>query len=362
MTIIHISTPLSWRGGEQQLIYLAAELQKKGIDQIVICPQNSVLQNRCKSFELKHIAYRKKGFLNLALAKKIRKVSAQVSQPIIHTHDSHGHTAAFIAAALLGNDAPIVVSRRVDFPIKKSVFSKWKYNHRAICRIICVSNAIKEITAPDIRCKNKLVTIHSGIDLGRFESNAATNMLRKTYNVPDNNILIGNIAALADHKDYFTFVDTAKILKEQGRPYTFVIIGEGPMKSEISNYIEENGMQQHIIMTGFLKNIPEILPELDIFLITSKTEGLGTSVLDAFACKVPVVATKGGGIPEMVVHRETGMLAEVKDAQSLAENINELIEYRDLKDKIIKQASEKLKKFTKESTAEKTLEIYQSIY
>lgn len=358
MTIIHISTPLSWRGGEQQLSYLAEELKKQSVNQLVVCPEGSELLKKCKKIGVEYRSFKKKGFLKLALAQHIKEICKEIKHPLIHTHDSHAHTAAFMAAAFLGNKTPIFVSRRVDFPVKKSIFSRWKYNHKSIKKIICVSEKIKEITSPSIKYKGKLITIHSGIDLDRFDGVSASGFLRKTYNIPNEYKLIGNVAAIADHKDYFTFIDTAKELIQQKKMYKFFIIGAGPMENEISSYISKNSLEESVIMTGFLSNIPEILPELDVFLITSITEGLGTSVLDAFACKVPVVATRAGGIPEMVVHEVTGMLSEVKDTLSLAENCNKVIDNQGLKLSIIDNASLKLKQFTKEATAIKTLELY----
>ena len=98
-----------------------------------------------------------------------------------------------------------------------------------------------------------------------------------------------------------------------------------------------------------------------MFLITSKTEGLGTSVIDAFVCEVPVVATKAGGIPELVKHKITGLLADIKDAKVLAEHINLLFSGSiDLKE-ITKNQQELLSEFTREATAEKTLIEYYSI-
>ena len=81
-------------------------------------------------------------------------------------------------------------------------------------------------------------------------------------------------------------------------------------------YVNERQLDEYFIFTGFLKNIDQVLPSLDIFLMSSKTEGLGTSVIDAQAAKVPVVATAAGGIPELIRHEETGLLAEVGDHQS----------------------------------------------
>lgn len=363
MTIIHVSTPNSWRGGEQQLAYLAEELKKHGVKQVIICPGGSPLEAHCKEKGYETIPFKKKGMLKIGLARIIAKSTKIASQALIHVHDSHAHTAAVMASAFLGNNAPIVLSRRVDFPVKKNIFSYWKYNHPSINRILCVSEKIKEITSKSIRDKSKLVTIHSGIDLSKFDNKAPKNILREEYGIPLSTKIIGNVAALADHKDYYTFVDTAQIIiKENKIPCKFFIIGDGPLKDEIKSYIKHKGLENDVLMTGFRKDIPQILPGLDIFLITSKTEGLGTSVLDAFACKVLVIATKAGGIPEMVKHEETGMLSGVKDAEGLARNIQKILQDDELREELRKKAFLIVEKFKKENTARKTIEVYKDIW
>ena len=99
----------------------------------------------------------------------------------------------------------------------------------------------------------------------------------------------------------------------------------------------------------------------DIFLMTSKTEGLGTTLLDAMAANVPIVATEAGGIPEIIKHNQTGLIAPVKDAAKLAENVLLLIENTELKNKLVENAFQFVKQFSKESMANKTMEIYHRI-
>lgn len=362
MTIIHVSTPHSWRGGEQQLAYLAEELNKHGLKQLIICPLDSPMESHCKKKGYESIPFKKKGMLKMALARLIARSTKNNNQALVHVHDSHAHTAAVMASAFFGNKAPIILSRRVDFPVKNNIFSYGKYNHPSIKKILCVSEKIKEITSKSIKDKSKLVTIHSGIDLSKFNNKESRNILREEYKIPSSTKIIGNVAAIADHKDYFTFVDTAKIIiKDKKLPCKFFIIGDGPLKNEIKKYIQHLGIENDVLMAGFRKDIPRILPGLDIFLITSKTEGLGTSVLDAFACKVPVIATNAGGIPEMIKHEETGMLSEVKDSGDLADNIQQILKNNELREELKEKAFLTLEKFKKETTARKTIEVYNDV-
>src|SRR5690606_32318917 len=147
--------------------------------------------------------------LNMLYAKKLSGLCRKMQIDICHLHDAHAHSYAILAASFFNNKVPLILSRRVDFPIKKNWASNYKYNHPSIKKIICVSETIVQITAKGIRDKSKLLCIHSGIDLDKFTNSGN---LRREYDIDDDCILVGNTSALADHKDYFTFVDTAKLL------------------------------------------------------------------------------------------------------------------------------------------------------
>ncbi|MBI35219.1 MAG: glycosyl transferase [Flavobacteriales bacterium] len=298
--------------------------------------------------------------LTLYSPKELNQYAKKKKIDLIHAHDSHAHSFALIAASLFGNVTPIVVSRRVDFKINRSSIKK--YNHKKIKKIICVSNAIKEVLYPDIGDKSILTTVHSGIDLNKFSFNQNNNQkLRKEYQIPSNVKIIGNVAAIAPHKDYYTFINTAEEIVKRNLNVKFFIIGTGPLEEKIKQYCIQKKLSNHIIFTGFRTDIQEILPELDIFLMTSETEGLGTSIIDAFACQLPVVATRAGGIPEIVQHEKNGLLADIKDANELANQIERILNGSIDLDKIINEQQKTLQKFTKSVTAHKTLLEYLAI-
>lgn len=360
MKILHISSPKSWRGGEQQLMYLVEELKKLGVKQVVMCPFNSEVHKYCLKRHLNHVTYFKGFTANPMVAFKVRYVCDKEGVDLVHVHDSHAHNFAVLSAVLTNNKLPIVVSRRVDFPITGNAMSMYKYNHDQVRKIICVSHAIKSVMAPFIEDKSKLCVVHSGIDIEKFD-HAPSDILRKEYNIPADEVLIGNVAALAPHKDYPTFVKTAQILISLGIKAKFLGIGEGPSRKEAENAIAEANMENHIILTGFRTDIPKVLPELDLFLTTSKTEGLGTSVLDALAANVPVVATAAGGIPEIIQDKVNGRLAPIQNPQALAEAVIQTINSQEKINLYKRAGQETLKEFSKEITAKRTLKIYEEL-
>jgi len=361
MTILHVSTPATWRGGEQQVAYLATAFQLLYIDQVILCPEGSALGTRMMESNIPVASFATRGYLDLTLARRISDLCKGKHFDIIHCHDSHAHSAAVLSAAWYKNNTPIIVSRRVDFPVSSNLLSKWKYNHPSVRRIICVSDTIRTITAPAIKDLSKLSVVHSGIDLSKNHIASKNRILYSELGLPVNTKIVGNLSALADHKDYPTYLRTAEEVIKTDPSIHFIIAGQGLEEKRIQKMIRTLHLEANVHMLGFRKDIVEVMKSLDLFLITSKTEGLGTIVLEAFAAGVPVVATRAGGIPEMVENEVTGLLADIGDAEALKDAILRILENPDLKKQLTENASHRVQDFSFQTTAEKTMTVYRSI-
>ena len=360
MKVLHVSTAESWRGGEQQITYLVGELTRLGISQEVCCPDGSPLHTRCRSLSVELAPFRSRGLLDSALAKKISSLCKSRTIQVIHAHDSHAHAAAVIAAAFLGNTVPIVLSRRVDFPVSPNFLSRWKYNHSSVHKILCVSKKIEDVMRRDLADPGRLCVIYDGIDLERFQS-VDRSLLRREFNIADGTPIVGNASALADHKDYYTFVETAARIVQSIPNIRFVILGDGPEKAGILRHIAELRLENNFLLTGFRSDVHSLLPSFDVFLMTSVTEGLGSVVLDAFAAGVPVVATRAGGIPEIVHHEETGLLAAVKDSAQLAQEVMRILADPSLANRLKEKAATAVRAFSKDHMAKATLAVYEEV-
>jgi L-malate glycosyltransferase len=361
ISVLHISTPRTWRGGEQQVLYLMDALCKKNIDQRIVCTLGSEMEKRAVEKGLNVFALPRRGSWDPLFAHRISRIAKGTGSSVIHAHDAHAHTLAVMAASLFACKVPVVVSRRVDFPPGKSLMSRYKYNHPSVKKILCVSDAIRFMTAAGISDPAKAVTVHSGIDLSRFEGKKDQQILHREFGLSSKSRIVANVAAIAPHKDYFTFVDTCEMLHKRYPDLSFFIIGDGPLRNRIEQYVQEKNLTQVVYFTGFRTDIPGILPEIDVMLITSETEGLGTAILDAFACGVPVVATRAGGIPEIVHHEQTGLLAPVKSPSVLADEVTRLLKDDLLRSKLTSSATRYLDNFTFEATASKTLTEYLAV-
>lgn len=356
MKVLHISTAMTWRGGEQQVVYLYQGLQQKQTEQVLICPQGSALAEYCAKNNMAFRSFKKSGNI-FATLKNIAQIIKEEKPSLLHAHDGKAHTLAYLNNVLSSKPVPLIVHRRVAFAKKNTFFSRLKYNYKSVKAIICVSEFIAQVNKALVKSEERLKVVYDAVDLSKFIKTDA-GFLRKELNIDPDAFVVGNIAAFTAEKDHLTFVETAFKLLKSIPEATFVLIGAGPLQQETELLIREKGMVENFILTGFLPESHRYLAGFDVLLFPSKIEGLGTTILDAFACKVPVVATRTGGIPEIVIHEETGLLAEVGDSGQLAENIIRLHESVELRKKVTDSALKLVAGFGIEMMTEKILAIY----
>lgn len=325
MHILHISTAKTWRGGEQQIAYTLSGTEQLGIKNYLYCPRHSALHQYSLQHGFSVYTFTRFNFNPIAALDIVRLVKT-LHIDLIHIHDSHAHNLIIMGYWFFGLKTSSVLHRRVDFPIQSNFFSYLKYNHRRIKKIICVSEFVQNMVARRIRNTQKLCTVYSGIDTTSKQM-GSTKSLHQLFHIPEHFTIIANIAAVAPHKDYFTWVNTVELLKENSALH-FIIFGEeGKDWPVIHNYIKSKSLEHHITFAGFIKDLDQYFQDINILLVSSKEEGLNTSILDAFIRKIPVVTTNAGGIPELVIHKKTGWLGKVGDPDSLSHGVNYVLQH-----------------------------------
>jgi glycosyltransferase involved in cell wall biosynthesis len=357
--ILHVSTATSWRGGEQQLAYLFRELKTKGIEQTILCPEGSALANHCRFEKMRFQTYRKRSGLGFLLGQRLGRLANSLDVDLVTAHDSHAHSALINAASFFGLKKPSVVHRKVDFPVGGNSLSKRKYRHPAIAHYICVSEEVRNILSRVVEM-DRMSVVYDGIDLNRFPTRS--DFLRTHYSISPEKKLIGNVSALTAQKDPFTFLKTAAALKERGFNAHFFLIGEGELKREMMKRAADLGIQEEVTFTGFLDNIEEVLPSLDLLLFTSVKEGLGTTVLDAFSAGVPVVCTQAGGLNEIIEHGKNAYSAAVWDSDGLAKGVQWMFEEEGRIAEVTSSARSTVQAFSFEEMASKTLAVYRGLF
>lgn len=359
LKVLHISTARSWRGGEQQIAYLCTELRKLGLEQHIACIDGAPLHQWALKNQFPVLALKKASSVDLRFSAKLKGYSAKQEIKLWHAHDAHAHGFAVYAHAIFKAKEALIVSRRVDFPVAQSRSSAFKYNHPSVFRYLCVSAAIADILRKSLSPSKSIATVHSAIDPAKFAQAEAGKVRAEFAQVADKK-WIGNIAALTAHKDLFTFLNTAAELVQRRNDLHFFIAGSGELEAQLKARAQELQLNSNLSFLGFRQDVVNIQADLDVFLFTSEMEGLGTSVLDAFAAGTPVVASEAGGIPEMVKHEYSGLLYPIKQASALADGVERVLNEPDLGPKLVKGAREILLNFLPAKMAEQTLQHYQA--
>jgi glycosyltransferase involved in cell wall biosynthesis len=319
MRILHVDTAATWRGGQNQVFLTARGMRDRGHEATVACRAGSPLEGRAATAGLKVSALPFRGDLWPPAIWGLARVLWRDRPDALLLHDPHAVSAALLAARLASGPALVAV-RRVDFPLR-GTFSRWKY---AAChRVIVVSRAIRRILERGGLEPTSLRLVYEGVPDRRSQSGGREQLA--ALGVPTGAPVVGNVAALTGHKDHATLVEAMALLRPRVPEAWLVVAGEGELRPALEARVRERGLENRVIFAGFRRDLDRILPAFSIFCLSSHLEGLGTSLLDAMAFGLPVVATAAGGIPEAVEDGVSGRIVPPRDPAALADALADVL-------------------------------------
>jgi len=360
MFSLHIDTARTWRGGQNQVLTTLMGLRALGHRTMLVAHSDGELRQRAAE-GLDLIPLAPKTEMDLSAAWRLARILKQLKPDIIHAHDPHGVAMAAIALSMSTQVAkpPLVAARRVDFHLRGNSLSRWKY--RQVDCFICASEAIRQMLVGDGVPSARTVTVHEGIDIERVERAEHAN-LHADFWLPHQAPIVGNVAALVPHKGQRHLIDAAKIVVQQVPDARFVIAGEGELRPALERQIKDYHLEKHVRLAGFRPDVLSVHKAFDIFVMSSVTEGLGTSLLDAMAAGKPIVGTRTGGIPEVVANDETGLLVPPRDHEALAEAIIRLLNDAELRRGMGEAGRARARAlFSAERMVQNTLNTYQRV-
>lgn len=327
-TIVMVNTESGWRGGENQVFLLARDLPEPW-RALTVCQPGSPLAQRLREVGSLVVELPMSGGGDLAAVWAICRLAREHDAAVLHAHTSHAHSLCRLA--VIGRDLPLVVTRRVDFPVKRGLFAAWKYGAR-VTRFVAISEAVRGVLLAGGVAPAGCVLIPDGVDLARLDAAPLVD-LRAELGLPAAALLVGNAAALVDHKDHRTLLDAWALVERAEPTAHLAIAGTGDLEQELHAQARALGLA-HVHFLGFRHDVPGLLKGFDLFVLSSHLEGLGTVVMDAMRCGLPVVATRAGGIPELVENDGNGLLVGVRDPSALARALLRLLGDRALRERL----------------------------
>ncbi|OUR85153.1 hypothetical protein A9Q75_00180 [Colwellia psychrerythraea] len=254
--------------------------------------------------------------------KRLKKLKPDV----IHCHNLQAHFFGGICAKLLPKTQVVLTKHGQHIPTS-GLTTRINYFTLQKSRIIGVSADITQIMQQWIaKNKSPIEYIANGVSLTAFKEQIPKELAKEKLGISQSTFCVGIVARLSEPKDHLLLIDAIAALSKTFPDIKLIIVGGGPLQNKIENYIKANHLEKVVTMLGERKDIANILNALDVFALTSSSEGIPMTILEAMAANLPVVATNVGGIPQVVINNETGILVENKDKAGLITAIESFIE------------------------------------
>ena len=347
--VIHVASGREWRGGQRQVWLLAQQLGRLGVEQVVVTGSGTDLARRLRSSGVRVRAVGWKAGIDPRVVPAILS-ELRRSPAVLHAHDAHALTLAGICAWL--SSSPLVVTRRVDFPLRHGGF--WTRADR----VIAISHAVADVLVRSGVSRERISVIYSGISLE--ETRKATRLgVRDLLGLAAGARVAANVAALVPHKDHATLVNAASHLAQRHPELHWVIAGEGELRPALETQIQRLGLQSRVHLMGHVVSPERLIADADVFVMSSREEGLGTSVLEAMALGIPVASTTAGGLPEML-GADSGLLVPPSDPGALAEAVARIVENAEVGARLAEKARASVLRFSDLRMAEEVRSVYRS--
>jgi glycosyltransferase involved in cell wall biosynthesis len=359
--VLFVGLEKTWRGGENQIFLLCKGLKEKSAQAHVAYPKSS--QGAERFSELGNfLALPSRSSADprslFALVRYCKKNSIQ----ILDANSAGAHRLALWVNSFLP-ELKIVVHRRVDNPIRERSSTKRKYLSSKVDRFVAISDCIAGMLIDYGVKEDRVSVVKSAVDPHKYDAidrNLARRKFCQEQGVSEKTTLIGNAAAFTDQKGHEVLIDALNLIK--GEDFVCLLAGDGNLKPGIVEKVKAFGLQEKVRFLGFRSDVPELLKALDIMVLPSNNEGLGTIFLDAASAGCALIGTRIGGIPEIISDSDSGYLVDVGDSQTLAARIVDLLHDAEKRQSFSQKVREHvLSNFSLQTMVDGNFKVYQEL-
>lgn len=320
--LLHTEASIGMGGQERRILREFERLDPSRFNLMLACRPGSQIAEtaRKRGYAVREVEMRSS--LDIGAIFRFRRLLKEERIDIVHTHSSRD--AWLVGYATRWMRRPVVVrTRHIRNPIRGRLVYTWLTDH-----IVTVSEDVRRHLLERGISEKKVTAIPTGVDLQEFDRTKIHLDLRSEWGLRREDFLIGIVAVLRGKKGHRFLIEAVNRLADDFPNLHLVIVGEGPMAEEIDRQIAASKRPERFHRVGTRADIPATLAAFDLFVMPSTQEALGTSIIEAMAMRVPVVASNVGGIPELVQDRVTGLLTPPGDVEGVMKGIRRIIEDR----------------------------------
>ncbi len=334
--ILNIISDTNIGGAGRAVLTYLKYMDRSRFEAAVALPRGSLLTERIRALDVEALevdAISDRSF-DIAGIRELKKVIRGWKPDIVHTH---GSLSGRIAGKQCG--CKVIYTRHSVFPVSPKIskgpgkLANKIINEHYADRIIAVSPAaVENLTDGGIR-RDLIDVVYNGVEQLTPAASEKKDALRREFNIGKGIFTAAIMARVIDYKGHMDLLESARLLKDKGLDFVILICGTGSedFVNEVKERIAEYGLERHVVMAGFRKDVPEILSILDVQLNASYgTEATSLALLEGFSLGIPAIASDYGGNPFVVKNGENGLLFPTRDTKALAAALERMIRDREL--------------------------------
>ncbi len=356
LRIGHVDTGLTLRGGQRQLLLLAHGLRARGHSQVIVCPEESDLYSRASADGFQMLALPQNDWKHLRGIRKLRRRLHQDRLMLLHAHDGVGQTVSWLSSLATG--VRRVASRRVTYLPKRRLDYRLKYKHTCHA-VIAVSHFVERILEDTGIPPAMINVVPDGITVPERLPDAATRLAaRARWGLGGGDFVVGQLGNFSAEKGQDLAIRAFAMLGDRLPGARLVFGGDVSAGDLAASGPAAAAGSGRVFLAGYQEDLFEFFAGLDLYIMPSRSEGLGSSALLAMAHALPVIATSVGGLTEIVDEGRTGWLVAPESPEALANTIataaSNVSRLREMGD----NARERAKEFSAGVMVERTEALY----
>ena len=322
--VMHLVYSLRPGGMEFGVVKLVNGLDRRRVQSSICSTKPAAILKDLVARDVKQFEFDRRDGNDPKLVWQLYQLFKRERPHVVHTHAWGTLLEGLLAARLAG--VPVVVHGEHG-TLQLKGYQRWvqKAAWSATDRVLSVSSRLAERMAAETSfAAERITTIRNGVDLSRFQSvdRAAA---RQSIGVGATTLVVGTVGRLVPVKDQSTLLEAVSLLRNSGIDVTLVIAGDGPLRGALSQRASALGIANAVSFLGHRGDVEAVLAALDVFVLSSVSEGLSNTILEAMAAGTPVVATQVGGADELVDDGVTGILVPAASPRAMADALARLL-------------------------------------
>ena len=361
--ILHTEPSLELGGQEFRILAESEGMKKRGHAVVLAAQADAKITKKARELDIPVEVLDMSRSRYVSLVYDFMRIMKKHDIQIVNTHGSIDSWTASLAGRLSTLKPFIVRTRHKSTPISPTIRHRVLYGTLPHAIVTTGETVRQDMISRNRLAGSKIVSIPTGVDLDVYRPMKANGRIREELQTEPQDLVVGTISFLRSYKGVPYFLEAAARVLKSFPSTKFWIVGDGPQRETVNQQVREEGLENQVRLTGFREDIPALLAHMDVFVLASiDGEGIPQGVTQALAMERAAVATKVGGIPEVIHDGKNGYLVDPKNSEQLAEKICRLLSDQELRQEFGKCGRDRIHEcYGLETMLDRTEQLYESL-